>query len=64
MLFVLLSASDAYGQLVGALKSLSCDSAARQLNIRSEWNGSLDQENDSRARQFEGRAVCPYLFKF
>ena len=63
-LFVLLSASDSYGQLIGALKSLSCDSAARRQNIRAEWNGSLDQEGDSRARQFDGRPLCHYLFKF
>lgn len=54
----------AYGQLIGALKSLSCDSAARRQNIRAEWNGSLDQEGDSRVRQFDGRPLCHYLFKF
>jgi hypothetical protein len=62
--FLLLSASDAYGQLVGALKSFSMQPAAMQLNIRNEWQGKLHQPQDSRASQFKGAPLLPELFLF
>ncbi len=62
--FLLLSASDAYGQLLGALKSFSTHPAAMQLNIRNEWQGKLHQPQDSRASQFKGAPLLPELFLF
>ena len=63
-LFLLLSASDAYGQLMGALKSFSCHPETMQQNIRDEWKGSLNQPGDLRASQFKGKLIIPELFKF
>lgn len=63
-LFILLSASDAYGQLMGALKSFSCHPAQMQRNIRREWQGNLHQPADARSAQFKGEPVLPKLFKF
>ena len=63
-LFILLSASDAYGQLMGALKSFSARPESMQQNIRNEWQGSLHQPADARAAQFGGRPLLPKLFKF
>lgn len=62
--FLLLSASDAYGQLVGALKSFSTQPAAMQQNIRNEWQGDLHQPQDARAAQFKGAPLLPKLFLF
>lgn len=59
--FILLSASDAYGQLIGTLKSLSLPAAA---NIRNEWQGQLHQPYDTRAAQFHGHPHAHKLFKF
>lgn len=63
-LFILLSASDAYGQIMGALKSFSTRPEIMQQNIRSEWQGSLHQPQDPRATQFSGSPLLPELFKF
>lgn len=63
-LFILLSASDAYGQLAGALKSFSARPELRQQNVRSDWQGNLHQPGDARAAQFKGYPKCPALFKF
>lgn len=62
--FLLLSASNAYGQLVGALKSFTTHPAAMQLNIRNEWQGKLHQPHDSRASQFKGTPLLPKVFLF
>lgn len=63
-LFILLSASDAYGQLMGALKSVSiCPEIMRQ-NIRGEWQARLHHPQDPRAAQFHGAPLAPKLFKF
>lgn len=63
-LFLLLSASDTYGQLVGALKSFSWQQEARAQNTRNEWNGQLNQPGDARAAQFKGAPCLPGLFRF
>lgn len=63
-LFLLLSASDAYGQLMGAIKSFSCNPVERKFNIRDEWQGELHQPGDSRAAQFHGKPLLPQIFKF
>lgn len=63
-LFLLLSASDAYGQLVGALKSFSWHQKARTQNIRNEWQGQLNQPGDARAAQFKGEPCMPKFFRF
>lgn len=63
-LFILLSASDAYGQIMGALKSFSTRPEIMQQNIRSEWQGSLHQPQDPRTTQFSGSPLLPELFKF
>lgn len=63
-LFILLSASDAYGQLAGALKSFSARPELRQQNTRNEWQENLHQPDDARAAQFKGNPKCPALFKF
>ena len=63
-LFLLLSASAAYGQLVGALKSFSWQQEARARNTRNEWHGQLHQPGDARAVQFKGSPFLPGLFLF
>ncbi len=63
-LFLLLSASAAYGQLAGALKSFSWQQEERLLNTRTEWNGQLHQPGDARSAQFHGEPYLPELFKF
>ena len=63
-LFLLFSASDAYGQLAGALKSFSWEQEARVRNRRSEWRGQLHQPGDARAAQFKGAPLLPELFRF
>lgn len=63
-LFILLSASDAYGQFMGALKSFSTRPEIMQQNIRCEWLGSLHQPLDPRTAQFKGWPLLPKLFKF
>ena len=63
-LFLLLSASAAYGQLVGALKSFSWQQEARERNTRNEWHGQLHQPGDARAVQFKGSPCLPGLFLF
>lgn len=63
-LFVLASASDAYGQLMGSIKSLAFCRENRVRNIRNEWHGRLHQPLDFRASQFEGAPLLPQVFKF
>ena len=63
-LFLLLSASAAYGQLMGALKSFSWQQETRARNTRSEWHGELHQPEDPRAAQFHGEPLLPKLFRF
>ena len=63
-IFLLFSASDAYGQLAGALKSFSREQKARALNIRNEWQGQLHHPGDARSAQFRGAPVMPGLFRF
>ncbi len=63
-LFLLLSASAAYGQLAGALKSFSWQQEARARNTRNEWHGQLHQPGDARANQFKGTPRLPELFRF
>lgn len=62
--FIFLSASDAYGQLMGALKSASMRPEIMRQNIRCEWQGQLHHPHDPRAAQFHGTPFAPKLFKF
>lgn len=61
---VLLSASDAYGQLMGGMKSFAISPADRQQNCRNEWLGNLHQNQDTRSAQFKGSPLLPQVFKF
>ena len=63
-LFLFLSASCAYGQLAGALKSFTLQPAAMQQNIRNEWQGELHHPRDARSAQFKGAPHMPKLFLF
>lgn len=63
-LFLLLSASDTYGQFMGALKSFSWQEETRCRNIRNEWQGQLHQPGDARAAQFNGDPLMPKFFRF
>ena len=63
-LFFLFSASDTYGQVMGALKSFRTHPEEMRLNLRDEWQGKLHQEHDARARQFKGTPLLPGVFKF